>query len=494
MQRIDERQLDFVFAENSDKKESGLTHEPSELGAREWLLLKAKGRETKESNTKVTVSNRLLERVASEENLAKALRKVAANLGAAGVDGRSVWEVVQNVRSLLPKLRYELLKGKYQPGEVRRVWIPKPGGGQRGLGIPNVIDRWVQQALLQVLEPIWEPTFHASSHGFRPGRGTRTAIAEAKEYVAQGYTTVIDIDLSKFFDRVNHQRLLSRMAERVKDGEILRLVNRMLKAKVVMPDGTRVAVEEGTPQGGPLSPLLSNIVLDELDRELGRRGHRFVRYADDSNIYVRSVRSGERVMNSIRKFIEKRLRLKINEDKSKVTEPDKMHFLGFRLRRTAEGEVEIQLSEQSRKRMDERIVKMTPRNWGHSVKDCIEGLNKYLRGWGEYFRLCTTYEASCFRRFDEHIRRRLRGIIIKQRKRGRYLFNHLVSRGVPRGAAAGSAYSSRGIWRRSKSYGMHRGYGNAWFRERLVSLVDFLVPRPNLVRVTDPQLNLLGLG
>lgn len=493
MQRIDKRQLNFVFAESSDGKEGGPTHEPSELGAREWLLHKANGKETKETITEVTESNRLLERVASELNLAKALRKVATNKGAAGVDGKSVGEVVQNVRSLLPKLRYELLKGKYRPGEVRRVWIPKPGGGQRGLGIPNVIDRWVQQALLQVLEPIWEPTFHTSSHGFRPGRGTHTAIREAKKYVAEGYSTVVDIDLSKFFDRVNHQRLLGRMSQRVKDGGILKLVHRMLKAKVVMPDGTRIGVEEGTPQGGPLSPLLSNIVLDELDRELERRGLRFVRYADDSNIYVGSVRSGERVMNSTRKFIEKRLRLKINEEKSLVTSPDKMHFLGFRLRRTAEGEVEVQLSERSRKRMNERIVKMTPRNWGHSLKDCIERLNGYLRGWGEYFRLCTAYEASSFRRFDGHIRRRLRAIIIKQRKRGRYLLNHLVSRGVPRGAAAGSAYGRRGIWRRSLSYGMHRGYGNAWFSERLVSLGDILVPRSSPVRVTDQQLDLLGL-
>lgn len=266
-------------------------------------------------------------------NLARALLNVGRNRGAAGVDGCSVGKVVEASRRLLPKLRRELLSVRYRPGDVRRVWIPKPGGGQRGLGIPNVVDRWVQQAVLQVLEPIFEPGFHSSSHGFRRDRGAHTAIAEAKRYVEQGHGIVVDLDLAKFFDRVNHQRLLNRLGQRVSDGRILKLVHRMLKAKVVMPDGTRVSTEEGTPQGGPLSPLLSNVVLDELDWELERRGLHFVRYADDTNIFVRSWRAGHRVLEPTRRFIEGRLRLKLDEEKTTVDRPGELHFLGFRLTR-----------------------------------------------------------------------------------------------------------------------------------------------------------------
>ena len=238
--------------------------------------------------------------MASVANLAQALLKVIRNKGAPGVDGRTVEEAQHNAPPLLAALRHDLLTERYRPGDVRRVWLPKPGGGQRGLGIPNVVDRVVQQAVLQILEPIFEPTFHPSSHGFRPHRGAHTAIAQAKEHLEAGYQMVVDFDLSKFFDRVHHQRLLDRIAKRVFDRRLLALVRRMLTAGVVMPDGTKIAVTEGTPQGGPLSPLLSNIVLDELDWELERRGHRFVRYADDSNIFVRSARAGQRVMASIR--------------------------------------------------------------------------------------------------------------------------------------------------------------------------------------------------
>ena len=287
-----------------------------------------------------------------------------------------------SARSLLPRLQRALLDGTYRPGDIRRVWIPKPGGGQRGLGIPNVIDRWVQQAVLQVLEPIFEPTFHASSHGFRPKRGAHTAIAEAKEYVGDGYGVVVDIDLSKFFDRVHHQRLLSRLGQTVADSRILKLIGRMLKAKVVMPDGTRVSTDEGTPQGGPLSPLLSNVVLDEFDWELARRGLRFVRYADDCNIFVRSERAGQRVMDSIRKFLESRLRLLVNEEKSKVARPDEIHFLGFRLRKAPERtKVEVHVSNRTKERMDAKIRELTPRKWGQSLTRCIERINVYLRGW-----------------------------------------------------------------------------------------------------------------
>ncbi|MGH6781554.1 MAG: group II intron reverse transcriptase/maturase, partial [Sphingomonadaceae bacterium] len=367
-----------------------------------------------------------------------------------------------------------------------------PEAGQRGLGIPNVVDRWVQQAVLQVLEPIFEPTFHGSSHGFRPDRGAHSAIAEAKGYVEEGFGIVVDLDLSKFFDRVNHQRLLNRMARQVKDGRILGLVHRMLKAKVVMPDGTRVSTDEGTPQGGPLSPLLSNVVLDELDRELERRGLRFVRYADDCNIFVRSLRAGRRVMDSTRRFIEGRLRLKVNEEKSAVDRPGNLHFLGFRLTRNREGVVEVHISARTKARMDARIRELTPRSWGRPLEVCMAEANRYLTGWVAYFRICTETGAKLFKRFDAHIRRRLRAIIVRQKgRRPRYLYRHLRSRGVSLGPAWGAASDHRGPWHRSNLPGMTRAYPNAWFAGRLVSLWDWWWERHVLAspsRVSSPQL------
>jgi group II intron reverse transcriptase/maturase len=387
------------------------------------------------------------------------------------VDGQSVGEAVGQAPKLLPKLRRDLLSGAYRPGDVRRVWIPKPGGGQRGLGIPNVVDRVVQQAMLQVLEPAFEPTFHLSSHGFRPNRGAHTAIAEAKEYVEAGYEIVVDIDLEKFFDRVNHQRLLNRLAQRVQDGQFLRLVHRMLKAKVVLPDGARVSSDEGTPQGGPVSPLLSNIVLDELDWELDRRGLRFVRYADDCNIFVRSERSGRRVMDSTRRFIEGRLRLRVNEAKSSVDRPCHRHFLGFRLVRGPEGAVEVHISARTKQRLDARIRALTPRPWGQSLNACLTEISLFVRGWMGHYRLCTEGEARLLQRFDAHIRRRLRAIILRQKgRRSRYLYRHLRRCGVPEGAAARTAFSSRGHWSRSHTRGLELAYGNAWFAERMVLL------------------------
>jgi group II intron reverse transcriptase/maturase len=469
LKRVDTGQLSFAFADSPQGGDRDKVSDVSEAKAR--LLLIAKGKEAKESTARVGDKSRLLEQVASRSNLAGALLNVARNKGAAGIDGRSVKEAVLSAETLLPKLQAELLNGIYRPGDIRRVWIPKPGGGQRGLGIPNVVDRWVQQAILQVLEPLVEPTFHPSSHGFRSNRGAHTAITEAKKYVEKGFNVAVDIDISKFFDRVNHQRLLNRMAHHIADGRILKLIHSMLKAKVVLPDGTRVSTEEGTPQGGPLSPFLSNIVLDELDWELERRGHRFVRYADDCNIYVRSLRAGQRVMNATRRFIEHRLRLKVNERKSSVDLPGNLHFLGFRLTRSREGQVEIHISARSKERMDRRIRELTPRMWGQSLHACIELLNRYLRGWVAYFRICTEKGAGLFPRFDAHIRRRLRAIITHQKgKRPRFLYRHLLSRGVPPNAAYGAAYCGRSNWYRSNHSGMTTAYRNAWFHERLVSL------------------------
>ena len=347
---------------------------------------------------------------------------------------------------------------------------PQPDGGQRGLGIPNVVDRWVQQALLQILEPIFEATFHASSHGFRPKRGAHTAIAQAAQYVKEGRRYTVDIDLEKFFDRVNHQRLLDRLGQRVKDRRILRIVRLMLKASVVLPDGTRVATEEGTPQGGPLSPLLSNIVLDELDGELARRKLCFVRYADDCNIYVRSERAGKRVMASIRRFIEKCLKLKVNEAKSAVDLAQRRHFLGFRIGASRKGYLTVQLSRRSVKRLQARLREMTPRNWGRSLEDCFERLNRYLQGWMGHFRLCTREVVETLHYFDGHVRRRIRAIIVKQKKRKRHLYRHLCRHGAGSGSAWSAAYSRRGIWWKSRSHGMQTVHDNDWFAERLVSL------------------------
>jgi len=469
LRRVEPGQLQLVFADSptggEDDRNSGVPD------GRTFLLQIASARKVSGSTAAAAATEQLLEEVASPPNLAEALLHVARNKGAAGVDGQSVAEVVADSRRLLPKLRQELLAGHYRPGDVRRVWIPKPGGGQRGLGIPNVVDRWVQQAVHQILEPIYEPAFHPSSHGFRQLRGAGTAIAEAKEYLSQGLTWVVGVDLSKFFDRVDHQRLLARLSQRVRDGRLLRLVHLMLKAQVVMPDGMRVKTERGTPQGGPLSPLLSNIVLDELDRELSRRGLRFVRYADDFNIYVGSERAGRRVMEALTRFIEGRLRLEVNREKSAVARSEDVHFLGFSLHPQADGTTEVHLSKRSRERLNVRVRELTPCTWGASLEDCLAGVNRYLKGWFGYFRLCTERGAELFRRYDAHIRRRIRAIIVRQKKKPKHLFRHLVERGVKPKTAARTAWRSCGVWRKSNLPGVTVAYRNAWFHaDRLVSL------------------------
>jgi RNA-directed DNA polymerase len=470
LSKAEYRQLTFAFADSPQGDGPVVLADVS--AGKAWLALKAEVKEGNDSAAWTVDPGRLLESVASASNLAQALLNVARNKGAAGVDGRSIDEVVAAAPRLLPYLRHELLAGTYRPGDIRRVWIPKPGGGQRGLGIPNVVDRWVQQAVLQVLQPIFEPTFHASSHGFRPGRGAQTAIDEAKKYLAEGLRITVDIDLSKFFDRVHHQRLLNRLAQRVPDGRILKLVHRMLKAKVVLPDGARITTEEGTPQGGPLSPLLSNIVLDELDWELARRGLRFVRYADDFSVFVRSERAGRRVMDSIRKFIERRLRLVVNEAKSSVSRPNDLTFLGFQLGKSPTGRVTVTPSKRTAERLDTRIRELIPRTWGQSVADCIAKVNSYLRGWFGYFGLCTEEGIISFGTFDAHIRRRIRAVIIHQKKRPRHLYRHLLARGISAGMAAKTAFQRRGVWHRSASFGMHKTYPNAWFADRLMSLKE----------------------
>lgn len=409
------------------------------------------------------------------ERLTEALYKVVANKGAPGPDRQTVSQLAECWNEVHPRLSRALMNGSYVPGEIRRTWIPKSDGkGQRGLGIPSAVDRVVQEATRMVLEPRHEPTFNSSSHGFRPERGCHTAIAQAKKYVQDGCHWVVDIDLESFFDRVPHQRLMARLAKQVEDKRLLVLIHRMLKAKVVMPDGVKIATEEGLPQGGPLSPLLSNIVLNELDEELTRRGLRFVRYADDCNIYVRSERAAQRVMRSIVNFIERRLSLKVNMVKSAVASPETRHFLGYRLAPESDGGVQVLLSERSEKRLRERVVELTPRSRGRSLASTIKGVNAYLRGWLGHFGVCTKGIERTIGTVDAHIRRRLRAIVLKHWKTKRTIARRLVGLGVKRKTAWRRVYEGRkSIWNLSHDPAVDRGLRNAFFAERgLVSLLE----------------------
>lgn len=406
--------------------------------------------------------------------LEEAFDNVAANQGAPGPDRQTILQVSIHLPYLLARLGPALLDGTYRPGDIRRVWIPKSGGGQRGLGIPNVVDRMVQEAVRLVLEPLYDPTFHPSCHGFRPGRGCQTAIAEARGYVHEGRHWVVDIDLEKFFDRVHHQRLLARLSQGVDDRRLLVLIGHMLKAKVVMPDGVRVSTEEGVPQGGPLSPLLSNIVLSELDEELARRGHRFVRYADDCNVYVRSERAGQRVMASLAAFITCRLRLRVNEDKSAVARPETRHFLGYRLAPQGTDVPEVLFSERSEKRLRERIRELTPRALGQSLDTVIHRINAYFGGWLGHFRVCTAGIQRIVQTADAHIRRRLRALVLKHWKRKRTIAHRLIRLGVASRTAWRGVYDGRkSLWALSHSSAVDRGLRNAYFANRgLVSLEE----------------------
>jgi group II intron reverse transcriptase/maturase len=407
--------------------------------------------------------------------LTDALSKVVLNKGAPGPDGQTVQELREQWPVAGPKLAASLLDGSYRPGVIRRAMIPKAGGGQRGLGIPNVTDRVVCEAIRQTLEPVWEPTFHASSHGFRPGRSCHTAIREAEQHLQDGFGWVVDIDLEKFFDRVCHQRLMAKLAERVHDRRLLVLIGRLIKAKVVLPDGVVVANEQGVPQGSPLSPLLSNIVLDELDRELARRGHRFVRYADDCNVYVRSEQAGQRVMASLTRFIEGRLRLKVNQAKSALARPEDRHFLGFRLRLDPRsGSVEILLSERTKRNAMDRTRQLTPRTWGDSLESCILRINAWLAGWHQFFGIVSVSEMQMMRKIDGHIRRRLRAIILRHWKRKRTIARKLIALGVKRQSAWRQIYQGRkSWWALSHTHAVDNGLPRAFFAKRgLFSVVD----------------------
>jgi RNA-directed DNA polymerase len=360
------------------------------------------------------------------------------------------------LREHWPSIRSQLLAGTYQPQPVRRVEIPKPDGGVRKLGVPCVVDRLIQQALLQVLQERWDPTFSEHSYGFRPGRCAHQAVAQAQRYVAAGYSIVVDLDLEKFFDRVNHDSLMARVSVRVTDKRVLKLIRAFLKSGV-MEDGLVSPVDEGTPQGGPLSPLLSNLVLDDLDKELDRRGHRFCRYADDCNIYVRSRRAGERVMASVSRFLTQKLRLKVNEAKSAVARPEERKFLGFSI---ANDGSQRRIAPKALDKFKTQIRDMTHRTRGISLQQLIEDLTPYVLGWRGYFGFCETPSVLC--KLDQWIRRRLRAIVWKQWRRGRTRYAELRRRGVGRDLAAQTAGSPHGPWRLSNSPALAIALPNAF--------------------------------
>ena len=401
---------------------------------------------------------RLMEEVCERNNLVKAWKRVQGNQGSPGVDGRTIDESWEDLREYWPAIREPLLRGTYKPQPVRRVKIPKPGGGVRKLGIPTVLDRLIQQAVLQVLQKRWDPTFSDHSHGFRPGRSAQQAVAQAQAYIAEGYQWVVDIDLEKFFDRVNHDQLMARVAQRVADKRLLKLIRAFLTARV-MEDGLVSPVDEGTPQGGPLSPLLSNLVLDDLDRELERRGHRFCRYADDCNIYVRSRRAGERVMAGVCRFLTKKLRLQVNASKSAVARPDERKFLGFRL--TTGAEPRRLISPQALKRFQARVRELTSRTRGISIEQMIGSLQPYLRGWQSYFGF--SQGPLVLRNLDARIRRRLRMMIWRQWGSGPTRYVNLRRLGVPHMRAAVAAGSPTGFWAMSRHAAVQQALPNAYF-------------------------------
>ena len=386
-----------------------------------------------------------MEKVCERRNLLAALKRVRQNAGSPGIDGMTVEELSGYLRVHWPRLREELLAGRYQPQPVRRVAIPKSGGGERELGIPTVLDRFIQQALLQVLQPLFDPTFSEASYGFRPGRSAHEAVLRAQAYVQEGRSFVVDIDLEKFFDRVNHDMLMGRLVKRIADRRVLRLIRRYLEAGV-LANGVVLEREEGTPQGGPLSPLLANVLLDEVDKELERRGHAFVRYADDLNVYVRTQRSGERVMQSLRKLFAK-LKLRVNETKSKVTRATASKFLGFAFWVAGGRSIRRRVAPQAIERMKERVRVLTRRSAGRSLVQMCKPLRVYVTGWKAYFRLAET--PRVFADLDGWIRHRLRAVQLKHWKRGRVIYRELIARGMSDQAARRVAANSRRWWHNS---------------------------------------------
>lgn len=403
------------------------------------------------------LSVNLMEEVTKPDNLNRAFRQVRANKGAAGVDGMSVADLRAWIGSHKEKFIVSLLEGTYQPQPVRGVEIPKPGGGVRQLGIPTVVDRLVQQAILQVLEKILDPTFSTSSFGFRPRRGAHDALAQASHYVSAGRPIVVDLDLEKFFDRVNHDILMSRLARRIGDRRLLRIIRRFLEAGMLQ-NGVCVERHEGTPQGGPLSPLLANLLLDDLDRELDRRGHKFCRYADDCNIYVRSLAAGERVLASVTKYLEEHLKLRVNRSKSAVASVKERKFLGHRL--LADGTQTI--APKSLERARDRVREITRRNRGVSFEQLVKELNSFLTGWVTYFRHAKA--KSPLTELGSWVRHKLRCVRLKQRKRAKSIAEFLHGLGVPWNRCWTTAACGKGWWRMAQSPAAQEGMSTAWFK------------------------------
>lgn len=403
----------------------------------------------------------LMERILSRENLLTALKRVEQNKGSHGIDGMSVKFLRRHLYENWDSLRETLRTGNYQPSPVRRVEIPKPNGGVRLLGIPTVTDRFIQQAIAQVLTPIFDPTFSENSYGFRPNRSAHSAIRKAKGYIKEGFRWVIDMDLEKFFDKVNHDKLMGILAKRIEDRILLKLIRKYLQSGVML-NGVVQSTEVGTQQGGPLSPLLSNIILDKLDKELEARGHKFVRYADDCNIYAKSIKAGERVMKSITTFIEQQLKLKVNREKSAVDRPWKRKFLGLSF--TWNKEPKVRIAKQSIKRFKSKVREITSRSKPFPMEVRIEMLNRYLIGWCGYFALADT--PSKFKEFDEWIRRRLRLCEWKQWKKPKTRVRKLIGLGVPDYKAYEWGNSRKKYWRIACSPILHIALDNSYWNQR----------------------------
>ena len=407
-------------------------------------------------------NEQLLERILERRSMLRAMNQVIANKGASGVDGMTTKQLKGYLKRHWPKIKHDLIDGTYRPLPVRRKEIDKPDGGVRLLGIPTVLDRMIQQAIAQLVEQIWDPTFSEYSYGFRPGKSAHDAVLTAKRYLLDGYTHVVDMDLSKFFDRVNHDRLMSRLATKIRDKRVLKLIRRYLTAGTMI-GGLVIPGTEGTPQGGPLSPLLSNIVLDELDKELEKRGHKFVRYADDFRIYCKSRKAAERVNKSITKFVTVKLKLKVNEEKSAVSRPWLRKFLGFTFISMC-GQTKIRIHQKTISRFKDRVRELTDRNSGKSLDQIIKGLNQYLIGWWNYYRL--TEARYIFKSLKVWIIRRLRCIVWKQWKNRRTRVRNLEKLGISHRNAMLCGNARKKYWRMSRVKWVVFALSDRFFFER----------------------------